>query len=66
MIAYIYYTKGGKMEIKKEWLIAIRWMIWDLRDIMKNNCGESYDEEYYIPKLDNILDNIDKKVVNRQ
>ena len=44
------------------WLEAIRLMIRDLKSIMVNDNGVSYDEEYYINKLDNILENIDNKL----
>ena len=37
-------------------------MVWDLKNIMENDNGESYDEEYYINKLNNIIENIDNKI----
>jgi hypothetical protein len=45
-----------------EWLKAIRIMIFDLKQLMESDKGESYDEEYYIHNLSNILMNIDDKL----
>jgi Zn-dependent oligopeptidase len=53
-------SKIREIEINGEWFIAVRLMIRDLKSVMKNDKGESYDEEYYIEKLDNILENFNK------
>jgi len=55
-----------ELDIKKEWLKAIRLMVWNLKNIMENDNGESYDEEYYINKLNNIIENIDNKLKRRR
>ena len=53
------------MIIKKDWLVAMKIMISDLRSILKA-MGEddSFDDEYCIRKLDNILENIELKLKN--
>jgi len=54
------------MEINKEWLIAIRWMLMDIKGVLEENqkmlIEDRYDEEFFLPKINNIIDNFDNKI----
>ena len=52
--------------ILKGFLVALRFMVLDIKSVMKANqempINDRYDEEYFISKLDNIIDNLDNKM----
>jgi len=54
------------MEINKEWLIAIRWMIIEVKEVLEMNqkmpIEDRYDEEFFLPKINNIIENFDEKL----
>ena len=54
------------MEINKEWLMAIRWMVIEIKQVLEANqempIEDRYDEEFFLPKINNIIENIDNKI----
>ena len=54
------------MQIDKEWLIAIKWMLIELKQVMEESqemiTEDQYDEEFYLRKVNNIIDNFNEKI----
>ena len=52
--------------LKREWLKAIRRMVIEVKQVLEMNqempIEDRYDEEFFLLKINNIIENIDKKI----